>query len=477
MSDVFRPLWGLAAAFGLLLVLALVLPEVGWLGAIATWNWILPMVILGCCVWTALKLTRRWPMALWTPLFWFVVITGSMCGFAPLFFTWGNPLLQQWVTASFPMTPEEFWRTHVLNLVGSLSVLVSAWIVCRLLPPVSCSAEGFAASVRLARARRAAILFLVLGAPVRYLWGVPAIFGLLDAPLPQTIYVLGQFVYLAILMCGFLSIHAGGRWRLLFVALVATELGVAMLTFSKFSVVITVLMATLGRYLGTRRISTLVWAAGLTLGAYVAYSPLVGPGRAALTNLTGTFQKGTVRQRVEVLASVLRPESREVTDDPTFHGQWWARLGYAPIQVYVLRLYDTGMPGSSFGLWYAALVPRLVWPAKPRITDVANDFNEMVFGNRDSAMSATIYAEGYWNGGWPMVVVLAGYVGALLAILSRAGLLFMGREDWIFLPCVLAGIMMALSIDNWFVASFVGPAAAYFAYYLVLLAAQRTARG
>jgi len=138
------------------------------------------------------------------------------------------------------------------------------------------------------------------------------------------------------------------------------------------------------------------------------------------------------------------------------HQSWWARLSYVNAQTFAMRTYDGGSPGRSFTLVGYAFVPRALWPDKPSITGVAEDFTFLVTGIRASSSAPGAFAEAYWNGGWFMVVLSCVYLGLLFAGFSHYAVRHMALMDLSLLPVVFIGIRMGFRPDGWFAAEYVG---------------------
>jgi hypothetical protein len=86
------------------------------------------------------------------------------------------------------------------------------------------------------------------------------------------------------------------------------------------------------------------------------------------------------------------------------------------------------------------------------------EFTYLITGDRN-LMSFTglgALGEGYWNAGWLGVAVVGTVIGALLAIVAHFSIRTLEARIFMFLPISMAGIMLGLRIDDWFVPTYLG---------------------
>jgi len=93
--------------------------------------------------------------------------------------------------------------------------------------------------------------------------------------------------------------------------------------------------------------------------------------------------------------------------------------------------------GASYKFLAATLVPRVVWPDKPSVSD-ANQFYQVAYGltDKDNLNSVSISVgcliEAFMNFGWPGVALIMFFIGLIVGIFERtllaadSGLLFCG---------------------------------------------------
>ena len=133
-----------------------------------------------------------------------------------------------------------------------------------------------------------------------------------------------------------------------------------------------------------------------------------------------------------------------------------------------MQAYDANSPGQSLSSVLSALIPRLLWPNKPDLTLVGEDFTELLWGNRDSSTGIGVFGEAYWNGGYGMVVLVCSGIGLLFVWLSRLALGVMHDRQWLFLPCVFIGMKVGFRIDGWILVDYVGTPLMIVGYFMIL---------
>jgi hypothetical protein len=144
-------------------------------------------------------------------------------------------------------------------------------------------------------------------------------------------------------------------------------------------------------------------------------------------------------------------------------------LAYSNVELFAMRQYDRGHPGTTFKLAPYALVPRFILSDKPMMT-TGLEFTYLITGDR-YMMSATglgALGEGYWNGGWLGVAVVGVVVGVLLAAFYQFAIRTMEAQVFMFLPISMAGIMFGLRVDDWFVPTYLGTTVQLLLMYLAI---------
>ena len=458
-----KPLLRLIAFLGCLLscyfLIGIFLLDMG--EVIVTWAG--PMSLGVAFVFTAYRIVITKPIVLWTPLPWFLLASAVYYGLGPTVYAFGNEDTL-FHLRRFPADAHQLWRTNVLNACGTLIVLV-CYVGCNNAHPrwcLSSSADGRRSEV--ANAARAAVVFLSVGLPTKYLFSLPHEFDLIDYLLPGGIQALANLTSLGLMMLSYLSTKRGGVWHLLFIVLLVAELIVSFLQFSKSAILIALIFASLGHFLARPRRLSLFRAGVVILVVFAAVQPLVIWCRQESVRQIGNARQMTLHDRADVLRLAIDELFATGTLSSGSTQLWWIRTGYAGVQAAAMSLYDNGYPGNSLSHAFYAVVPRLFWPEKPSMTEIGVDFCELLTGHRLASIGIGAFGEAYWNGGWMLVIPVCVYIGFLFAWLSREALLQMGSGNWLYLPCIFLGIAMGYRIDGWIVSSYVGSVAVYLVY-------------
>jgi hypothetical protein len=122
-----------------------------------------------------------------------------------------------------------------------------------------------------------------------------------------------------------------------------------------------------------------------------------------------------------------------------------------------MREYDRGHAGTTFWLAPYTLIPRFIMPEKPGMTS-GLQFTHLIEGSKMSNTFIGVGAlgEGYWNGGWLGVAVVGTVIGILLALFYQFAIRIIETRNFMLLPIPMAGIMLGLRIDDWFVPHYLG---------------------
>ncbi len=418
-----------------------------------------------------LKLVRTSPLAIWNPLFWLLLACTLYYGLGQLIHLLGHPDSVERVNTMYFVDATGLARTNFLNTVGVM-IIVGAYLMTMMgfkreqQPAVSELGDPAQEEVSAREARSATLLFLCIGIPMKYFLQLPYDLGLLTWILPGSIKYLGTLTGLAIIPLYWLYKKRGGIYGPLFLTLVISECLVSVVTLSKLEMIKTALFLMLGSQLvkpGLKKLAVggllLVILYGLVLSPFVTFAR-VAAGRAAATDLT---------QAVDLVAQ-FKAKGGTVQDGQFPKAQlWWTRLAYSNVELFAMRQYDRGHPGATLWLAPYALIPRFILPNKPMMT-TGLEFTYLITEKR-TLMSHTglgVLGEGYWNGGWLGVAVVGTVVGVLLAGFSWYSVRIMEARRFMFLPIPVAGIILGLRIDGWFVPTYLGMTVQLLLMYLAI---------
>ncbi|TNE48733.1 MAG: hypothetical protein EP343_15085 [Deltaproteobacteria bacterium] len=434
-------------------------PSYDWLNFVC-----LSVFCVACCLASASMVLRNFS-TVWTPIPWMLLKVGVFFGFGPLYYFFASDEELAVLDRIWSVGPMELWQTNVVTFVGVLALLVSFLFFTSLMKSIR-EKEGQDQSETVFMARRLAILFLVMILPLRYLLILPHSFGLFKFVLPGIIMSLSVLIYIVLILVAYLSVHRGGKWRLLFWGLFFTELVVGFLSFSKTALLYVPMTSAIGFFLARRNIVSLMRWSVFLIVLYIGTKPLITHSRAVLRE-NNANREASFGQRVQIVQRANTDLDTGADGVRQTNLGWWSRLNFAPFQAYAVHQYNEGNSHSTLHMIPYVFVPRIIWRDKPNITDVGADFTEELFGYRTSSTGLGTFGESYWNGGFGMLILVCFYIGLLYSLIAHFSMRFVLRKQWIFLPLVMMSIRMGVDIDGWVVPVFFGGVAIYIAYYVM----------
>jgi hypothetical protein len=465
-----------AIAWYLVFLLLLVLLQVLWSDVVSgkdfdAFNLIVPISFGAANLLLAWTLVRVSPLAIWNPLFWLLLACTLYYGLGQLVHLLGHPDTIQRVNTLYVVSPPGLARTNLLNTVGVL-VIVATYLATVLMTrlrsvDVSSDAETEAQDRRgISEAKWAVVLFLSIGLPVKYFLQLPYDLGLLTWVLPGSIKYLGTLTGLAIIPLYWLQTKRGGAYRPLCWALIISEALVSLVTLSKLEMIKTALFVLLGSQLVKPGLKKLVIGGALMMVAYVlVLNPFVTFARVAIKRAAAS----DLSQAMSLIEQY-KKKGVPIQDAEFPQAQlWWNRLAYSNVELFAMRQYDRGHPGTTFQLAPYTLIPRFIMPEKPWMNS-GLEFTYVITGDRTmlSATGLGAIGEGYWNGGWLGVGIVGIVIGTMLAGLTVFSLRVITNRTFLLLPIPLAAIMLGLRIDDWFVPTYLGTPAQLLFMYLAI---------
>jgi hypothetical protein len=451
----WHPLYPLVLGLlGLGACYALAAEAVPGMGLVATVG---PALLAGACLWASYRLVVTEPLNLWVPIPWFLAACAVYFGIGPLIYTFGSAGAIAELDILWAVSPDDLLRTNMLNLFGILVVLLTFVAANQLLRSLGGPAARGGAERPDSCVRSAVLLFLAIGVPVKYLLVVPYQFGLYPPPVPTSIGVLEDLDPLGLLLLSYLAARCGKGWIVGLVLLFSVDVAIELLRFNKHTLLVLPVVVMLGCFLARRRLGELAACAAGILVCYVVLSPLVSQARQEIFLRHGDSFSAPWSERFEIGREVLASQGSAQAEAEVSEQGSWQRLCYSHVEAFVMHKYDNGSPGDSFAMLGYVLVPRILNPDKPIMTDAGKDLTELAFGHRYSSTGVGVFGEAYWNGGWPMVMAASACVGLLFAAVSFLVGRMMSSYGWPFyIPCVFFGIRFGYRIDGWFVGDYAG---------------------
>ncbi|SRR6266436_1169948 len=417
-----------------------------------------PVWLTGVLCVSALRMSLLDSGAVWTALFWFRVSAAVYFGAGALVPLVANAETRLYLEATYLFFNDEIAKLNVIVVVGCLTVLVSG-NVCLLFARGAPKIEHQPNPPKNEPVGRhlltAGLFFLILGSTVKYTFTVPQMLGLTSFVLPGAVGAIGNFTYAAVFFLTAWSYeNAKGAFPLI-VLFVAMELLIGVLTLTKTEVLLVLMMFLLAFLRRQITLGRLVIIAAIMILCYVTIQPIIDYGRIEQLRRYAGYEGGDLAERLDILRLAIDNYSAAAKDAGGAQASL-VRITYVNTAVFAVRQYDSGHPGHSLALLLSVFVPRFLWPDKPIITQVGTDFNFLATGISTSASSPGLFAEAYWNFGWPGVVLLMIPLGMILAFLSRYALTVFRREQWLYFPVVILAIRIGFRTDGFYVGDVVG---------------------
>lgn len=411
------------------------------------------VILIGCLGAAGTSLSAS-PVRLWFPITWFLLTAAAYYGFGPLLYYFGTVETIGYSNAYSYVGDVELYRVNTLNLAGIASVL-SVYLLLGKGRSASRPNQTLAHYQRdnLEHSLwRVSVIFASIGIPVRLLLVLPRALGLSDAVLPGGIEYFAVLSTLALAPLFILYRSNKAKYALPFYGLLFLEGGVAFATLSKLAILKVGIVLLLAAVLTGTRFKRLVIIGVIGALIYgIVLTPLIALSRIeygakGLTNLTDA------QSALEGFARSGRNDAADLR--PGVQG-WWSRLNYVSAQSFAMTAYDQGRPGNSFELALYAFIPRILYPDKPLMTSGV-DFNVIVTGNSYSQSAPGMFAEAYWNGGWPLTAFTYLFMGALYRAWEEYTKRRLRSLRLAYMPVMWMGIFAAIQQDSWFAAVTVG---------------------
>lgn len=424
------------------------------------------------------RIVNRCHYTLMSPIVWCLASVGIYFALGPSLFLFAEQELIDRVSHATPIVVglPELWETTAANMLCFISILGAFLLTSLLIPTKVPTYTGGARknlnpsnAIPIGPAKQAAIACLVVGAFIKYGLTLPVDFGFIDLTLPGFIQTMSNFLLIGVFLLAFISYRGELPWRITFYSIVVIELVVRSLSFSKLKILILLLMVVLGRFLAHRRLRSLIINGMLIMLVYIVLKPIFSRGRLHLDKVNAR-SGASFEQRSQAIVESY--QSIELENEVGDRVGWWSRLCLTPYQFFAMQQYDGGLPGDSMRHVPYVLVPRILWPEKPVISDLGREYNDLLRGNRMSSTAVGVVGESYWNGGNWLLVLVSCYIGFILAMTSALATQMVFKQQWVTMPALLLGIRTGLSIDGWFAMTFVGQVGLYFVILLMLLFAQ-----
>ena len=431
------------------------------------------LVTLTACVYTVVRLViiDKWNSV--SPITWVVLANAAYFGFGPLLRFLGDELTVARASVLYPVDQQMLRSIIILNTLFMVTVLGGFLAFSRLIPrEVPPNRDGDLAEID-ARAWFLALGTLAVGCFMRYFFCFPHEFGQTKTILPGVFYQLELFVPISLAPIFFLSARKGLGMRSIGVSLLLVEIVIGFLRAAKSAILFAILMAIVGAFLSRQSKVTL----GVLIVLFVSCMTFVADPLMNLRESIIETQRihGPIGlgDRLELVGQLY---SRGSLFEASMSGNAaWARLDYSSVQAYVMNRYDRGFPGSPYVNTIWAFVPRILYPEKPKTSEIGLVLGRLMIGRSTRTfIGAGFAAEAYWAGGWLFVVVVGLGVGAMFGSMQWMLYRIPTVAIWTFFPCYILALKMAVRIDGFFSIDCAGAYVIFLAAYTVAYFAEQT---
>lgn len=435
---------------------------------------IVPLTILFLGGWTSWRLTTQNRTSLLTPLPLTFAFVSLIYGLGPLLYVFRPAPEYGTVIFRMHMDPNGIFRVQVLNVVGltflTLGLLTVSTLALRVTSrsaslgrpsrgytvvrdvlatqPPAASNERFLL--------RAYLVFTVIAIAIRSMhW-----FGGTNPVdlLPGFLNFVDFLGSLAIMLGAILAARKGGLFWLLPLLPLGVELVEGFLLLMKSRILIPIVFALFGMYLGGKSMRVLAVGAAFCLSIFVLLYPVIDAGRRQVwtsSDITSLEYYAETDPRHVIASAEL----------DLWHA--WARWDFTAVQHTLMTEFDAGRPGDTFGDLPWLFIPRFLFPNKP-VLDYGARVNALLYGHRRSAVGATIFGEAYWNGGWPLVVASAFVAGGVLFVLTLTCLWLFSQQSVLAWAIGITGVLLGRRLQNFFTSGLIAPAVIVFVSALML---------
>ena len=405
-----------------------------------------PVMIAVALSWGCYVMLRRDRVAVWLPMLWFRAVMIAYSGIGTLVPVFGNDATLKSMNSFYELYPADIAKYNLVICVFTLLVLLCATLSARGARLFEALSGKITATRSALDTYRFGLVALAVGTVVQvFTTYLPTLYG---APPYLTgsvgLLALAANIGYAMLVYVGLSGRRSALWIALPLAALAAFFG--LLNFNKTEIIMPMMFVLLGAIHYRARLGLIMAGSAVIVLAYMSLMPLASYGRQVDWQ-DGGFRRAQFSRSLEILSAYSAREANRASEMEQAQDAW-QRLSYVGPGAFAIALYDQGRPGNSLQGALLALVPRIVWPDKPIVTDIAREFNYAATGNWESQSVPGIPAEGYWVGGWIGVLGYALVFGWVVVLWSYYAIGVVRGEAWHLMLIVALGIRVATRVDG-----------------------------
>lgn len=429
-------------------------------------NFLPPTLLLIALALGCLQLVQRSVAGIWIPAFWMRIALLAYVGVGSLVPYFLNVETRNLMDAFYNYYPEDVAKYNLITCLFCLIFLlffgaVSKYIFDR---------QGFQKSINFEKSRLGLASFstilLLTGLFIQLVVSLPAQLGLYEGTFPVVLFEIAFAGQIGIFLLTYYALENESKllWATYSATAIFTLSGVIL--FNKSVALFSLVMLAMGYIYhkpNFRRI--LGWSAAILI-SYALLAPLVSFGRDFISQGSSDDVQASISERLTAIQSYIDGE-RQAGDSSQIQSGW-ARLSYVNVGTFAISQYDLGQPGDSLKYLPIVWVPRLLYPSKPIMTDIARDFNYAATGSVESSSTPGLPTEGYWDYGWWGLPFFAAIVALISAAWSHYTIAVVRSEAWHLFFIVLLGMRVGTRVDGMLVTDLVGPVGFAIAGHIVL---------
>lgn len=427
-------------------------------------NVLTPLLLVVIGSWGMWRLVTRSPAAVWTPLFSARAAAVVYLGLGNLLPEWAGVATLDYVQALYAYSPQEAAKTNLVIVTGLTILMVSIKAASALMParpsPPGRIVFSEKASFRLG------MVFLSIGFGSQFLIAIPSSLAVISFTVPGSVMVLlSSLNAVGIFLVTLWAAEKGGaRYLAVFVCL-AASLIMSLILMEKVTFMMALLLVGLAFLLKKVTLLRVVILTVALGGTLAVLDPAIGQVRVFNVWQHGGLTGGTVGERLGYYRDYVAGE--RVRAIAVQEQSSLVRIAYMAPSAFVVSQFDAGLPSDTIENSFMALIPRFIWPDKPILSSLGTELNMMLTGYDTSSLGTAVFADAYWNLGWPALLLFVP-MGFFLWWASWVSRDIVETRNWLLMPFVLVVFRIGMSMDNAFVMTWLAPAAIAVFLYVVL---------
>lgn len=458
------------AALALTLVTGLV--GLTYEAAVDGLNVLVPMMLTTAMIYGSIRMLRRGAENLWTPVVWLRTAVAVFFGIGSLVPLFAGDDARTYTESLFLFFPLDILKFNLVCVAFVLTILltvgVGEWFSHR-----SGRKPLFAPKTSVLSLPTLGGLFLGVGSFVQLVLIMPSQLGLNAIVWPAAVSEVGMTVYVGIYFLSNWAFRRGDYMIGVMLVITVFYMVLGLLSLSKTSVLLPVILFLLGYIVSKPTLGRIILAFSLVSLTFFLSNNVVQAGRFEIYQRYGSLGGAGISERIDMLRSIQSTKEVQVGGEVNFA---LIRLSYTNAGTYVIAQYDNGIPGSSLSNAFYTMIPRVVWPGKPIITDIARELSYATTGIFENSITPSMPADAYWNQGWIGVALWGVIAGLIFWGWSCYSIAVLRAEAWHLFPILLIGARLGTTVAGFLVSDLIGPLPVAIAGHFALVGANALIR-